>query len=97
MTLPFIVIAPIMAFLFPVFTELHARGNMEKILFLYKNLMLYFVIIGIWVSFFLFQTGTNWAQILFGASYIESGIILQYSVPFLIFNILNQLNFQLLA
>ena len=97
MTLPFIVIAPIMAFLFPVFTELHSRGNTEKILFLYKNLILYFAIIAIWVSFFLFQTGKNWAEILFGASYIESGIILQYSVPFLIFNILNQLNFQLLA
>lgn len=59
--------------------------------------MLYLIILSIWVTAFLFQTGESLARILFGEMYRESGLILQFSIPFLIFNLLNQLNFQVLA
>lgn len=97
MTLPFIFLSPLISFLFPVFSELYSRKNFEKIHFLHKNMFLLLTILSIWISFFLYQTGIHWAEILFGVAYKHSGIILQFSVPFLIFNILNQLNFQLLA
>lgn len=65
MTIPFLVLTPIISFLFPVFTELHARKNTEKMHFLYKNMMLFLIIIAIWVGFFLFQSGTLFSIILF--------------------------------
>lgn len=97
MTLPFLLLSPIISFLFPVFTELHTRGNREKIHTLYKTMTLVMIILSIWITGFLWQNGTRLAEILFSEEYIRSGIILQYSIPFLIFNLLNQINFQLLA
>lgn len=96
-SIPFLVLAPFLAFLFPVFTELFARKNIEKIKFLYSNVSLILVILSIWISVFLFQSGESLAVLLFGEQYKESGFVLQFSVPFLIFNLLNTLNFQLLA
>lgn len=95
--IPFLFLSPFLAFLFPVFTELFARKNIEKIQFLYSNVALVLVILSIWISAFLFQDGEILAAFLFGESYRASGNILQFSVPFLIFNLLNTLNFQLLA
>jgi len=45
----------------------------------------------------LFQAGTPFAILFFGESYTLSGEILKFSAPFLIFNLLNQINFQFLA
>lgn len=96
-SIPFLVLAPFLAFLFPVFTELNARKNFEKMQFLYKSVASILIILSIWVTVFFFQNGENIAEILFGPQYRESGYVLQFSVPFLIFNLLNTLNFQLLA
>lgn len=97
MTLPFIVLSPIIAFLFPVFTELYARKDEKKIHLLYSTASLYLLIMAIWASYFLFQNGIHITKILFWEKFLLSGEILQYSVPFMVFIVLVQLNFQLLA
>lgn len=96
-SIPFLFLSPFLAFLFPVFTEMSARKNFEKMQFLYKNVSSVLIILSIWISVFFFQNGENIAEILFGSQYRESGYILQFSAPFVIFNLLNNLNFQLLA
>lgn len=97
MTIPFIFLSPIIAFLFPVFTELYTRKNFEKIKLLYRIMLTVLVILSFWISIFLFFNGKSLTVLLFGQNYEYSGYILQFSVLFLIFNIISQLNFQLLA
>lgn len=91
------VLSPFLSFLFPVFSELHGRKNEEKIKFLYQNVKLVLIILTIWISFFFFQNSENLAIFFFGEPYRESGRILHYSLPFLFFNLINSLNFYLLA
>ncbi len=94
---PFIFISPIVAFLFPVISELYTRERTERMHFLHRTFTLYFIIIAIWITAFLFQVGTPLTVLFFGETYAISGEILKYSAPFLIFNLLNQINFQFLA
>lgn len=96
--IPFLLlITPFISFLFPVFTELNTRKNTEKMQFIYKNTSSILIILSIWISIFFFQNGENIAEILFGSQYRESGYILKFSAPFVIFNLLNSLNFCLFA
>lgn len=97
LSIPFLVIAPIVGFLFPVITELHTRERWEKMQHLHETLTLVFIIIAIWISVFMFQVGTPFTVLFFGEKYTLSGYILQFSAPFLIFNLLNQINFQFLS
>ena len=96
-SLPFLVLSPILGFLFPVFSELYARKEIQKIRIIYQNMMLYLIILSLWITAFFFQWGEYMARILFGDHYAFSGKIIQASIPFLILNVLNQLNLQLLA
>lgn len=95
--IPFLLITPIIAFLFPVVAELFTKKDIGKLGFLHEKFTQYFIIIALWVSVFLFQQGTALAVFLFWELYEESGIILQFSSFFLIFNFLNQINFQFLS
>ncbi|PZM83942.1 hypothetical protein DLH72_03030 [Candidatus Gracilibacteria bacterium] len=95
--IPFIILGPIFAFLFPVFSELYSKGEKEKINFLKNKFINIFLLIGIIFNGFMFIFAENIAFVLFGENYIESGIILRYSILFLIFNFLLQINFNLMA
>lgn len=97
MNIPFIIIAPIIGFLFPVISELHGRVDKKKMILVRDRFSLYFSIIAVWASVFLFQFWKQLAVVFFGKSFELSGYILMFSAPFLIFNILNQINFQILA
>jgi O-antigen/teichoic acid export membrane protein len=97
LNIPFIFIAPLFGFLFPVISELHGRNDTKKMLILHKELTLYFSIIWIWLSVFLFQFGEPLAILFFGEKFRESGYILGYSAFFLTFLLLIQINFQFLA
>lgn len=97
MTLPFLILSPMLGFLFPVFSELYSRNQTDKILNIFQYGMLLMIILSIWISAFMWQNAIPLAETLFGKDYRDSGIILQYSIPFLIFNLLNQLHFQLLS
>lgn len=95
--IPFIIITPIIGFLFPVISELHGKGAEEKIATIKTLFYKYFAVLGIVTSMFMFVFGPAFASILFGEKFLTSGIILQYSAFFIVLNFLLQINFQILA
>lgn len=97
LNIPFIFITPLFTFLFPVISELHGREDKIKMQMLHREFSLYFSILGIWLSLFLYQFGEPLAVLFFGIAFRESGIILGYSAFFLMFLLLIQINFQFLA
>jgi O-antigen/teichoic acid export membrane protein len=96
-SLPFMILSPIIGFLFPVISELHWRGDIEKIRILQSNFSLYISIFIIWISVFLIQFWESLSELFFWTNFIKSGTLLLYSWAFLIFNLLSQINFQILA
>lgn len=97
LNIPFIFIAPIIAFLFPVISELHWRNNTEKMKVIHKEFSLYLSIVGIWLSAFLFQFGEPLSILFFWEKFRTSWHILGYSAFFMVFILLVQINFQFLA
>ncbi len=97
LNIPFIFIAPLFAFLFPVISELHGRNDVQKMQMIHREFSLYFSILWIWLSIFLYQFGEPLAILFFGEKFRESGHILGYSAFFLTFLLLVQINFQFLA
>lgn len=95
--IPFIIITPIIGFLFPVISELHGKGDEEKIIAIKTLFYKYFAVIGIITGMFMFIFGPTIASILFGEKFLMSGVILQYSAFFIVCNFLLQINFQILA
>lgn len=95
--IPFLILWPIFAFLFPVFSELNSKLEKEKMQDLKNKFTNIFLIIWIIFNWFMFVFAENIAFVLFWINYIESGIILRYSILFLIFNFLLQINFNLMA
>lgn len=76
LNIPFIFISPLFAFLFPVISELHGREDRLKMQHIHREFSLYFSILGIWLSLFLYQFGESLAVLFFGTDFRESGIIL---------------------
>ena len=97
LNIPFIFISPLFAFLFPVISELHGRENKVKMQLIHREFSLYFSILGIWLSVFLYQFGEPMAVLFFWEKFRTSGTILWYSAFFLTFLLLVQINFQFLA
>ncbi|MCK9272076.1 oligosaccharide flippase family protein [Candidatus Gracilibacteria bacterium] len=95
--IPFLVITPIIGFLFPVISELNSHNNLEKIKIIRSIFYKYFGVIALAVSGLMFVFSEQIAFILFGNKFIFSGTILKYSIFFMIFNFLLQINFQILA
>ncbi len=97
LNIPFIFISPLFGFLFPVISELHGRNDSQKMQMIHREFSLYFSIIWIWLSVFLYQFGEPLAILFFGEKFRESWSILWYSAFFLTFLLLIQINFQFLA
>lgn len=97
LNIPFIFISPLFAFLFPVISELHGRTDTTKMQMIHREFSLYFSVIGIWLSVFLYQFGEPLAILFFWEKFRTSGTILGYSAFFLTFLLLIQINFQFLA
>ncbi len=97
LNIPFIFISPLFAFLFPVISELHGRDNQVKMQMIHREFSLYFSIIWIWLSIFLYQFGEPLAVLFFWEKFRTSGTIIWYSAFFLTFLLLIQINFQFLA
>lgn len=97
MSIPFILVWPLVHFVFPVISELHGRWDNEKIKIILRQFSIYFTIFAVWISIFLFQFWEHLSVLLFTEKFRESWIILKYSAFFLIFNLLIQINFQILA
>ncbi|MBS9775351.1 polysaccharide biosynthesis C-terminal domain-containing protein [Candidatus Gracilibacteria bacterium] len=96
-SIPFMLIGPIFAFLFPVVSELHSQGASQKIQDVKKFFVKIFLAIGLMFNIFFFVFAREIAFILFGERYLISGQILQFSILFLIFNFLLQINFNIMA
>lgn len=97
LNIPFIFISPLFTFLFPVISELSSRKDSEKMKIIHREFSLYFSIIGIWISMFLFQFWEPLSVLFFNEKFRTSGEILWYSAFFLTLLILTQINFQFLA
>ena len=95
--IPFLVITPIFQFLLPVFSELHWKKQENKIISLKQDLSKNFIIIWLFIIWFFFVFSEVISVILFWENYIKSWVILKYSILFLIFNFLLQINFNILA
>lgn len=96
-SIPFVVIWPIFAFLFPVFSEMIAKNEHDKIKYIKQIFTKNFLSFSIVFSIFFLVFSLNIATILFWDKFLMSWIILQYSILFLSFNFLLQINFNILA
>lgn len=95
--IPFIIIGPIFAFLFPVFSELIAKNENEKIKLIKNIFFKNFFVFSFVFSILFFVFWPTISIILFWEKFEMSWIILQYSIFFICFNFLLQINFNILA
>ena len=95
--IPFMIIWPIFALLFPLFSEMHSKWESNKIALVKEIFTNNFMIIWVAFNFFFFTFALPITYVLFWEKFLTSGIILQYSVLFLFFNFLLQINFNILA
>ncbi len=70
--IPFMLLTPIIGFLFPVISELSGRREEYKIESLIRRFWTYFGIIGIWTSIFMFQFSDILSVFFFGEKFRES-------------------------
>ncbi len=95
--IPFLVFGPIFWLLFPIFSEMNAKNEREKIKIVKKVFTKNFLAFSIIISIFFFVFWKNMATILFWEKFLTSWIIVQYSALFLPFNFLLQVNFNIFA
>jgi O-antigen/teichoic acid export membrane protein len=95
--IPFIIITPIIGFIFPVISELHSKWAGDKITTIKNLFYKYFAVLGIITGMFMFVFGPTFAYILFWEKFLMSWVIVQYSAFFLVLNFLLTINFQILA
>lgn len=96
-SIPFMIIGPIFALLFPMFSEMHSTWQTQKIRLVKEVFTNNFILIGLAVNMLLFTFAIPISYVLFWEKFITSWVILQYSVLFLSFNYLFQVNFNILA
>lgn len=96
-TIPFMIIWPIFSLLFPVFSQLHAQKDYKKIKLVKQIMQKNFIAVALAFNILFFVFAKNIAYILFWSNYIKSWEILQFSILFLVFNFLLQINFNILA
>ncbi len=95
--IPFMIIWPIFWLLFPMFSQMHAKKDLTKICLVKKILSKNFIAVAIAFNIFMFVFAEAIAYTLFWQKYLISGVIMQYSILFLVFNFLLQINFNILA
>jgi len=95
--IPFMLIWPIFWLLFPIFSEMHAKKEYKKIKIVKEIFVNKFTKIAIAFNILFFVFSSTIAYVLFWEKYLFSWEILKYSILFLIFNFLLQINFNILA
>jgi stage V sporulation protein B len=95
--IPFLFLLPGVYFLFPVFSDLMKRGEERKVIAIHAFCYELFSILGMMMTSFFVLFGTTLTTTLFWPWYEVSGTILLFSAPFLIFNFLLQIDFQILS
>lgn len=95
--IPFLILWPIFMLLMPIFSELSSKWEKQSLREIKQKFCNIFIIIWIIFNGFMFIFWQEIAKSLFWEKFLESGILLQYSILFLIFNFLLQINFNLMA
>ncbi len=95
--IPFLFLLPGVYFLFPVFSDLLKRWEERKVITIHAFCYELFSIVGMMMTSFFILFGPTLTTTLFGPWYETSGTILLYSAPFLLFNFLLQIDFQILS
>jgi O-antigen/teichoic acid export membrane protein len=96
-SIPFMIILPIFSMLFPVFSEMHSKWEYEKIRQVKEIFTKNFLVLWIAFNILFFVFAEIIAYILFWEKFIQSWTILKFSILFLIFNFLAQINWNILA
>ena len=96
-SIPFMIIGPIFGLLLPLFSEMYSKWETSKISLVKELFVNNFVIISIAFNLFLFTFAIPISYVLFWEKFLTSWMILQYSILFLTFNFLLQINFNILA
>jgi O-antigen/teichoic acid export membrane protein len=93
--IPFMFLLPGVYFLFPVFSDLLKKEDHQKVQIIYTFTYELFAVLAVFMTSFFILLGDELVYVLF-PEYSMSWKILLYSSPFLIFNFLLQIDFQLL-
>lgn len=96
-SIPFTLIWPILFFLFPVFSQMVVNQEHHKITLIKSIFTKNLVSFSIAFSILFFVFALPIAVFFFWEKYLISWDILQYSILFLVFNFLLQINFNILA
>lgn len=96
-SIPFMLIWPIFGLLFPMFSEMYSKNEIDKINQVKSIFQKNFLSLSIAFNILFFVFAEVLATILFGEKFINSWIILRYSILFLAFNFLLQMNGNILA
>lgn len=95
--IPYLFLLPGIYFLFPVFTDLLKKDDHKKVVAIHAFCYELFTIVGLMMTSFFMIFGDTLTTTLFGSGYDVSAKILLYSAPFLLFNFLLQIDFQILS
>lgn len=95
-SIPFLILTPIFPFLLPLFSNLYGQWNLKKIASLRSKMYEAFISIWVITSVFFIVFWSSITKLLFGDDFASSAWILNYSVAFLVFNFLLQINFHAL-
>jgi len=94
--IPFVIIWPIFWLLYPMFSEMHSKWENKKIKLVKDIFQKNFLVISISINILFFVFASIISYILFWEKFLESWNILQYSILFLWFNFLLQMNFSIM-
>jgi O-antigen/teichoic acid export membrane protein len=93
MAIPFLLLTPIMGLYFPVISSLYGQARYDQIKMVVGRFSEIFLISGIIVSCVGYLFGETLGVFFFGEAYQASGQVLYWSIGFIAFNLLLQINF----
>jgi len=92
-----VIVWPILWLIFPIATELITKKDHEKLALLQDMLYKYLLIFAVAIAWIFFAFGPEIAIILFGTKFYYSWVLVSYTAPFLLLNILISINYWILA
>lgn len=96
-SIPFMLIWPIFYLLYPMFSQMSSRWEIDKIKIIKSIFQKNFLVLSIAFSILFFVFADKLTIILFWEKFLPSWEILKYSILFLAFNFLLQMNWNILA
>lgn len=96
-SIPFLITGPIFGLYLPMLARYFKAWNNIGVQNLYTFFLTYLSVFALWASVYLFVFSKDLAVAFFGEKFAFSGDILRISVPFLVVNLLLQLDFNSLA